>query len=242
MIHGLGGTSNMWTPVLPALARHGACAPTCPARAARTAWRGRCRSRASCEAMLRVLRRAGAGARARGGAFAGDDRGAASGGGRAAAGAEPRAVRAAALPARRRPGPALRARGEKARAEGRRACRRSPTRWCRASTSAETRTRRPVAVAFVRESLMRQCPDGYARTCEALADAAAGRRGADRAARRSWSPATRTPSRRPRRCGRSASASPARRVEVLPRCGHWTTVEKPEECADLLRRFYAQRM
>ena len=32
------------------------------------------------------------------------------------------------------------------------------------------------------------------------------------------------------------------RVTVLPRCGHWTMVEKPEECDDLLRRFYAQRM
>jgi pimeloyl-ACP methyl ester carboxylesterase len=29
---------------------------------------------------------------------------------------------------------------------------------------------------------------------------------------------------------------------VLPRCGHWTMVEKPEECDDLLRRFYARRM
>jgi pimeloyl-ACP methyl ester carboxylesterase len=28
---------------------------------------------------------------------------------------------------------------------------------------------------------------------------------------------------------------------VLPRCGHWTMVEKPDECDDLLRRFYAQR-
>jgi len=31
------------------------------------------------------------------------------------------------------------------------------------------------------------------------------------------------------------------RVEVLPRCGHWTPVEKPEECTALLRSFYARR-
>ena len=31
------------------------------------------------------------------------------------------------------------------------------------------------------------------------------------------------------------------RVEVLRGCGHWTPIEKPEECAALLRRFYAQR-
>ena len=42
-----------------------------------------------------------------------------------------------------------------------------------AATSAETKAQRPAAVAYVRESLMRQGPDGYARTCEALADAQA---------------------------------------------------------------------
>ena len=38
---------------------------------------------------------------------------------------------------------------------------------------AETRERAPLATAFVRESLMRQDGDGYARSCEALADAPA---------------------------------------------------------------------
>ncbi len=42
-----------------------------------------------------------------------------------------------------------------------------------AAISSETRARRPVAVALVRELVMRQCPDGYARTCEALAAAEA---------------------------------------------------------------------
>ena len=31
-------------------------------------------------------------------------------------------------------------------------------------------------------------------------------------------------------------------AEVLARCGHWTPIEKPAECEDLLKRFYAQRM
>ena len=39
--------------------------------------------------------------------------------------------------------------------------------------SAATRATQPAAVAFVRESLMRQNPEGYARTCEALARAEA---------------------------------------------------------------------
>ena len=32
------------------------------------------------------------------------------------------------------------------------------------------------------------------------------------------------------------------RVEILPRCGHWTTIEKPSECNDALKRFYARRL
>jgi pimeloyl-ACP methyl ester carboxylesterase len=31
-------------------------------------------------------------------------------------------------------------------------------------------------------------------------------------------------------------------VEVLRGCGHWTPLEKPEECVGLLQRFYQQRM
>jgi pimeloyl-ACP methyl ester carboxylesterase len=30
-------------------------------------------------------------------------------------------------------------------------------------------------------------------------------------------------------------------VEVLRGCGHWTPVEKADECVDILRRFYARR-
>ena len=53
------------------------------------------------------------------------------------------------------------------------ACRRSRMALLNASISADTRARLPLAVAFVRESLMRQDPDGYARSCYALADAPA---------------------------------------------------------------------
>ena len=37
-------------------------------------------------------------------------------------------------------------------------------------------------------------------------------------------------------------AAPSARVVVLPRCGHWTPIERPEECARELREFLgAQR-
>src|SRR5690606_7405758 len=42
-----------------------------------------------------------------------------------------------------------------------------------ASTAAATRSENPAAAAFVRESLMRQPGEGYAATCEALAEAKA---------------------------------------------------------------------
>jgi len=30
-------------------------------------------------------------------------------------------------------------------------------------------------------------------------------------------------------------------VEVLRGCGHWEPIEKPDECIELLRRFYERR-
>src|SRR5438552_9875088 len=69
--------------------------------------------------------------------------------------------------------PAIRARGEKARAEGDAGMQAIADALVQGAISTETRTRRPVAVAAVRELVMRQCPDGYARSCEALADAQA---------------------------------------------------------------------
>ncbi len=110
-----------------------------------------------------------------------------------------------------------------------------------ASISTETRTRRPVAVAAVRELLMRQCPEGYARTCDALADA----RAADVATIAcptllvTGDEDAIAPAQSVRQIGERI---PGARVEVLSRCGHWTMLEKPDECDALLRRFYTQRM
>jgi pimeloyl-ACP methyl ester carboxylesterase len=109
-----------------------------------------------------------------------------------------------------------------------------------ASVSAETRARRPAAVAFVRESLMRQDPEGYARSCEALAEMVP----ADTS--RIECPTLLVtgdedvvaPPQAVRMMGERIAGS---RVEVLRGCGHWTPVEKPEECTDLLKRFLLER-
>ena len=69
---------------------------------------------------------------------------------------------------------AIRARAAKARSEGAAGMHEIALGAAATPRSRPTRAQRlPLAVAFVRESLMRQDPDGYARSCEALADAQA---------------------------------------------------------------------
>jgi pimeloyl-ACP methyl ester carboxylesterase len=110
----------------------------------------------------------------------------------------------------------------------------------RASLAAETRARRPAAVAYVRESLMRQDPEGYARTCEALAEMGPAEvSGIDcptllvTGDEDAVAP--------PQAVRMLAERIKGSRVEVLRGCGHWTPVEKPEECTGLLKRFLLER-
>jgi pimeloyl-ACP methyl ester carboxylesterase len=108
------------------------------------------------------------------------------------------------------------------------------------SVSADTRIKRPAAAAFVRELLMRQDAEGYARTCEALAEM----QPADTS--RIDCPTLLVtgdedvvaPPQSVRMMSERIAGS---RVEVLRGCGHWTPVEKPEECTALLQRFLLER-
>jgi pimeloyl-ACP methyl ester carboxylesterase len=135
----------------------------------------------------------------------------------------------------------IRARAEKARAEGPAGMQAIADALVQAATSAETKARRPAALAFVRESLMRQEAEGYARSCEALAEA----QPADVA--RIACPALLVTGDEdgvaaPQSVRMMAQKISGSRVEVLRGCGHWTPLEKPEECVGLLKRFYTQRM
>jgi pimeloyl-ACP methyl ester carboxylesterase len=109
-----------------------------------------------------------------------------------------------------------------------------------ASVSVETRTKRPAAAAFVRESLMRQDPEGYARTCEALAamEPADTSRIDCPALLVTGDEDVVAPPQAVRMMGERIAGS---RVEVLRGCGHWTPVEKPEECVGLLKRVLLER-
>ena len=239
MIHGLGGTSNFWTPVLPALSRFRIVRPDLPGSGRSHRVEGALSIDRFVRALMRVcgatgIERAHVAAHSLGTIIAFH-----------LAALEPRLVRSLALfgpltaPPESSRGP-IRARGAKARKEGEPGLQEIADAIVEGTTSTETRRRRPVAVAAVRESLMRQCPDGYARSCEALSDA----QPADLSKiacpvllvtgdEDAVSP--------PQSVRAIGERIPGARVEVLARCGHWTIYEKPEECSDLLSRFYAQR-
>lgn len=107
------------------------------------------------------------------------------------------------------------------------------------ATSGLTKEMLPVAVAMVRESVMRQDAMAYSRSCEALAAATAANledisvptllvTGDEDAV---------APASSVREMGARISGSS---VVVLNRCGHWTTFERPVECASLLTEFLAR--
>jgi 3-oxoadipate enol-lactonase len=233
-VHGLGGTSNTWTPLMPALARF---------RVVRMDLPGSGRSHAALsgplsiarwvDAMQTICARLGI-ARAH---WLGHSMGTIVC--QRLAVEQPKLVRSLALfgplmapaePART----AIRARGVKARDEGASGMHEIALALVQAATSAETRQRSPLATAFVRESLMRQDPLGYARSCEALADAQAA------AVDRIEAPALLVTGDEdvvapPQSVRAMAERMKRVRVTVLNRCGHWTPIERPDDCARELR-------
>lgn len=105
-----------------------------------------------------------------------------------------------------------------------------------ATLSAETKASRPAATAFVRESLMRQPPEGYAKHCAALSQATM----ADH--RLITAPTllltgdadvVAPPSMAHTLADRISKSS----LTILDRCGHWSTIEKPVECNERMLSF-----
>jgi pimeloyl-ACP methyl ester carboxylesterase len=240
LIHGLGGSSNTWTPVMAAFLRAKALRMDLPGSARSHRVEGPLSIERFVQAATRVLSAVGASrvhvvAHSLGTIVA-----------QHLAATQPALVRSLALfgPLFAPPDAAranIRARGEKARSEGVAGMQAIADALVQSATSAETKAKRPTAVAFVRESLMRQDPDGYARTCAALADAQPADPGkiAGPTLLVTGDEDAIAPPQSVRQMGEKLARS---RVEVLRGCGHWTPVEKPEECAALLSQFHAQRM
>jgi 3-oxoadipate enol-lactonase len=236
MIHGLGGTANVWTPVLAAFSRHKKIKFDLPGSGRSARFEGPLGVELFVEKTLLIMERAGV----RSAHVVAHSMGTIVAAHLAAAHAD--RVKSLALfgPLLAPPDQArvaIRARGAKAR-EG--DMQPIADALVQGSTSSETKQKRPVAVAFVRESLMRQHPSSYARSCDALADmqAADTNRIACPTLLVTGDEDAVSPPSSVRAMGDRIKGS---RVEVLRGCGHWTPVEKPEECVNLLTRFYSRR-
>ena len=242
-VHGLGGSANTFTPLLPALGRHRVVRIELPGSARSF----RAEGPLSIARFADLVQSACARLNITRAHFVGHSMGTIVL--QHVAVAQPKLVASLALfgplivpPDAARS--AIRARGEKAQAEGASGMHEIALALLNASISADTRARLPLAVAFVRESLTRQDPDGYARSCLALADAPAA------AVEQIEAPVLLVtgdedavaPPQAVRSMAEKLYRARSMRVVVLPKCGHWTPVERAEECARELRGFLeAQR-
>ncbi|HEU0204882.1 MAG TPA: alpha/beta fold hydrolase [Burkholderiaceae bacterium] len=243
MVHGLGGTTNTWTPLLPALAHMKTVRVEMPGsgRSARAhaLERGPLTIDSLAQAVLRVVGALGLTHMH----LAGHSLGTIVC--QHIAAGEPARIASLLLfapvlapPDGARAG--LRQRAAKVRTEGMYAIADS---ILQSALSASTREQSPVAVTAVRESLLAQDAEGYARTAEALADAQPA------AVENIKCPVLLVtgdedviaPPQSVRvLAGKLLEAGAQTRVEVLPRCGHWTPLERPVECQRLAREFYAR--
>jgi 3-oxoadipate enol-lactonase len=239
-VHGLGGSTNTFTPLMATLARHRVVRVDMPGSARSSRVEGPLSVGRFVETLVSICNRLNV-ARAH---WIGHSLGTIVC--QHLAVAQPKLVRSIALfgpliapPEAART--AIRARAAKARSEGVAGMHDIALGLLGAAVSADTRQRSPLAIAFVRESLMRQDPDGYARTCEALAEAEP-------------APVDRieapvllvtgdedgvAPPQQVRVFAEKLHSARSSRVVVLPRCGHWTPIERPDECARELREFLA---
>jgi 3-oxoadipate enol-lactonase len=241
-VHGLGGTSNTWTPLLPALARYKAlrielpgCGRSQRAYALAESAAGKLSIDVFVNAVLRVCGALGI----RRAHFAGHSMGTIVC--QHLAAREPALVKSlllfGALPAPPEPArEGLRKRAVLARSDG-----MFPIAdaLVQAALSAHTRETQPVTVALLRESLLAQDAEGYARCCEALADAAPA--DLQQVACPVLLVAGEEDAVAPVQTARAMAAKLAEaRVETLPRCGHWMTFERAAECQQFTREFLSR--
>jgi 3-oxoadipate enol-lactonase len=239
-VHGLGGSSNTFTPLMPALARYRVIRPDLPGSGRSQKAEGALSIDRFVQALLSMCTRLGI----QQAHWVGHSMGTIVC--QHLAVAQPSLVNSLALfgplmapaePMRQ----ALRTRANKARGEGAAGMQDITLALLGGALSAETRQRLPLAVAFVRESLMRQDGEAYARNCDALADAQPARVESIKA------PVLLVtgdedgvaPPQAVRAMADKLHGARGTRVVVLPHCGHWTPVERPAECQRELGDFLA---
>lgn len=239
LLHGLGGTSNTWTPLAAAFVRHRTIRPDLPGSGRSHAVEGPLSiarlveyACLACDALS--VERVHVVGHSLGTIVA-----------LHLAASQPDRVRSLALfgPLASPPDgarPAIRARATKARTDGVAGMQEIADALAATSVSRDSHERRSVAVAAMRESVMRQSPDGYARLCDALAEAQA----PDLAAvdcptlLATGDEDLVAPPQAVRALGGRIRDS---QVRIFQRCGHWTPFERPDECIQELRAFYSRR-
>ncbi len=238
-LHGLGGSSNNWTPVEEAFSRFKLVRIDLPGSARSSRVAGPITIECLIETVLTVCNRLGI-ERAH---FVGHSLGSIVCFNLAVS--HPRLIKSLALfgpllaPTEAgRPG--ILARAAKARDEGVAGMQTIADQIVGVAVSATTRRERPLATAMIRESVMRQDPEGYAHCCEALANAQA-------PAIESISCPTLliagdedviAPPLSVRGIGEKISGS---RSIIYSQCGHWITFERPEDSVRDLKEFYSGR-
>ena len=238
-VHGLGGSSNTYTPLMPAMARHRVVRVDLPGSGRSQRVEGPLSIERYVDTMLGICDRLGI-TRAH---WLGHSLGTIVC--QHIAAAHPKLVASVALfgPLIAPPDAAraaMKARATKAR-KGAAGMHDIIQSLLQGAISADTRQHHPVAVAFVRESLMRQEGESYARSCEALAGAQAA------AIEQIEAPVLLVtgdedgvaPPQAVRAMADRLHRAASKRVVVLAKCGHWTPVERPDECQRELREFLA---
>jgi pimeloyl-ACP methyl ester carboxylesterase len=107
--------------------------------------------------------------------------------------------------------------------------------------SPQTHANKPEAVAFVRESVMRQDPEGYAKSCEALSKAMA--LPVDRIGVPVLLVAGDTDPVAPMSMATALKDKmPNARLILLDHCGHWITIERAQESSRLIAEFLQKHL
>jgi 3-oxoadipate enol-lactonase len=107
-----------------------------------------------------------------------------------------------------------------------------------AATAKETKAQQPAVLALIREIVMRQPHEGYAQSCEALAAAQSA------AIEQITVPTLLVTGDQDGVAPAANVAAMAARIAgstqtVLAHCGHWTPFEQPQQCIEQLQHFYA---
>lgn len=230
-VHGLGGSSNTWTPMMSGLARHRVLRIDLPGSAMSSRVEGALSIERFVAAVAQVCDRLGV----RQADWLGHSLGTIVC--QHLAVKHPALVRSLALfgPLMAPPDPArlaLRERAQKARRDGLKGMHAIALQMVQASLSADTRQRQPLAVSFVRDGLMRCDSEAYARTCEALAEAqpAAVERIAAPVLLVTGDEDAVAPPQAVRAMADRLRGARSARTVVLQRCGHWTPVEQAQAC------------